>query len=195
MRVQAIRYIFQGFNAAYTEGMLLKDGAGLIRPVKFRFLAWLADGEEAWRLQLTTDVTQCGRCNMPREFYDQVDEHYNSGGKWEVREVRELVQAVIDSNTWPGAQLSKDEGGFRDSHGVFTPKAIWDEEAQMPIIASRVKAAEKAIGFKLMRNALWNLRGFNPYRQVMVLTMWTAILLYMNKYHSDAMSILKYYCL
>ena len=146
--------------------MLLKDGTGLIRPVKFRMMAWLADGEEAWRLMLTSDVTTCGRCSMKRALYDQLDDHYNSGDRYEVQHVRDMVQDVIDSHTWPGADLPKEEGGFRNSRGDFHPKPIWDSDAQQPLNHTRVKAAEKALGFKLMTNSLWSINGFNPYRQV-----------------------------
>jgi hypothetical protein len=108
---------------------------------------------------------------MRKDKYDQLDSHYNTGKRYDVNRVRAMVKDVIATNTWPGAELPRGEGGFANARGVFVPKPMWDEESQMPLIACRVKEAEKALGFKLMSNALWGVMGFNVYRQVIVPTL------------------------
>lgn len=52
--------------------------------------------------------------------------------------------------------------------GCFVAKPIWENESNRPLNIFRAKAAEKAIGFRLMKNELSQLPGFDPYQHCRV---------------------------
>lgn len=43
---------------------------------------------------------------------------------------------------------------------------FWDKEDDVCLVQNRREAAEEAIGFRLNRNALWDIAGFDPCTQV-----------------------------
>jgi hypothetical protein len=56
--------------------------------------------------------------------------------------------------------------GNPDGAGVWKEEKIWDTVNNRPLNMAKVNLAERAIGYKLLRNECYNLPGFDPHLQV-----------------------------
>jgi hypothetical protein len=49
---------------------------------------------------------------------------------------------------------------------TFNAVCFWDDDQDCCLIQNRREAAERALGFRLNKNALWSIEGFDPHLQV-----------------------------
>lgn len=90
-------------------------------------------------------------------------------------ELQSLRRMCVQDHKWPGCET--DPSFTSKGTKTFNAVPFWDDDGDCALIQSRREAAEKAIGFRLNKNALWDISSFDPCVQVFFLPINSSVLL------------------
>jgi hypothetical protein len=106
-----------------------------------------------------TQLKDCSMCLLGMDDYrEEMNLNEDLFKLRHMHNVKELRRVAVEEHRWPGCD---EDPKFILNQQPFVAMKFWDDEGDTVLIQTRREAAEKALGFRLNRNALFNIGGFD----------------------------------